>query len=127
MTISEYILFLTALSVAVILYLKVRMFGKNQKAHFEKKTLDRLARNLAKLEYDSSDYKVFTSSASSYFDWRQVNLNKMQNDILIDCTRSLPEGDIFGKTRFSTRHFPNSKSLYYVTGVTGYRFPTTLE
>ena len=46
----------------------------------------------------------------------------MEKDVISDCTRVTPEGDIYGKARYAMQSNPNTRSVYYVTGVTSYVF-----
>ena len=118
----ENILFVFILAFGSYLFVKARRYGKSQKDYFEAEAFRRLDRNLAKLERGQQAYKIYTRHSPSDSEWREVDLAAMRRDILNDCTRTLPEGDIFGKARFTLRYKPAARSLFYVIGVNKYDF-----
>ena len=119
---TELLAFAFVLSIGLYLYFKARRFGESQKDNFESEAFARMRRNLNKLEGGKQSYEYFTRKASSSAEWRQVDLSTMEEDIVSDCTRSTPEGDLYGKARYAMRSDSNSKRVFYVTGVAGYAF-----
>ena len=118
----ENILFVFILAFGLYLFFKARRYGRSQKNHFETEAFKRLDRNLAKLDGGQQAYKIYTRENASDSAWRQVDLAVMRQDILNDCTRSLPDGDMYRKARFTLRHKPESRSLFYIIGVNKYDF-----
>jgi len=125
MDIAEILIVVIVLIIGSYLLLVAGSYGKKQKAYYEARAAKSFKKALEHLNENPNLYKVISRNQWSFpkAKWELSNLKLMHNQVVENCIKNVPgSGDVYSESEFCLCVDEQSRTIYYVIGVSEYDF-----